>query len=48
MADPEVTLESLAKEVSLLRDRQDISDCVHRYARGVDRHLYATLPCGTK
>jgi hypothetical protein len=32
------SLESLAKEVGLLRDRQEISDCIHRYARGVDRH----------
>jgi hypothetical protein len=33
----EARLGRLEKEVRHLRDRQDISDCIHRYTRGLDR-----------
>jgi hypothetical protein len=33
----EARLGRLEKEVCYLRDRQDISDCIHRYTRGLDR-----------
>ena len=32
-----VDLESLARDVQYLKDRQAIEDCVHRHARGHDR-----------
>ena len=38
-------LASLRTEVRALRDRQEILDCVYRYARGLDRHdeeIYAS------
>ena len=31
-------LASLRAELQELRDRQEITDCVYRYARGLDRH----------
>lgn len=33
-----VELAALRAEVRALRDRQEIIDCVYRYARGLDRH----------
>ena len=33
-----IDLESLARRVQVLEDRQAILDCVHRYCRGLDRH----------
>ena len=37
MAQPQIDLEALAKDVRYLKDRADISDAIHRYTRGVDR-----------
>lgn len=32
-----MNVETLARSVRALQDRQDIRDCVHNYCRGVDR-----------
>lgn len=38
VAGEEISITDLVKEVRYLRDRQEITDCIHRYARAIDRH----------
>ena len=38
MSDLEAQVQEMARELRTLRDRQEILDCVARYARGCDRH----------
>jgi hypothetical protein len=43
--DDQAELAELRAQVQSLTDRQEIIDCVHRYARGLDRHdeeIYAS------
>jgi hypothetical protein len=36
-SDGPVSIENLARELRYVRDRLDITDCINRYCRGVDR-----------
>jgi hypothetical protein len=38
LAESKVDLVALQRKVDYLYDRQQILDCVYRYARGIDRH----------